>query len=98
LDIAVVVFTWPDEPAAGLDGLRHHVVDQAVFLPEFGGVEGGLVLRQIERENKGGRRRKAACLSKISWNMSLNLPLYLLRMVFFVDMYCTLRTMLITTA
>lgn len=44
LHVAIVVLARPDEAAGGLDRLRDHVVDQAVFVVDPGFLEFGFVL------------------------------------------------------
>ena len=48
LHVPVVVLARPDEAAGGLDGLRDHVVDEAVLVVNRAGVEEWLVVRVVE--------------------------------------------------
>lgn len=47
LHVPVVVLAGPDEAAVGLHGLGHHVVDQAVLVPDSFGLELGLVFPAV---------------------------------------------------
>ena len=44
LDVPIVVLAGPDEAPVPLDGLGHHVVDEAVLVPDVLGLELLLVL------------------------------------------------------
>lgn len=56
LHVSVVVLAGPDEAAVRLHGLRHHVVDQTVLVPDSLGLEPGLVFPATT----GGRGQRGA--------------------------------------
>lgn len=86
LDVAVVVFAGPDEAAGGFDSLSDHVVNEAVFIPYSRLFELGLVVPgRVECLQKRGVRD--TYFSYTSWKMSLNLPSYFFKIVFFVLIY-----------
>lgn len=64
LNVAVVVLACPHKPAAGLEALRHHVVNQAVLVPaaQTGGAVGLAVCIPKGQEQAGeGERACVGC-------------------------------------
>lgn len=48
LNVAIVVFGGPDKSARGLDCLRDHIVNQAMFVIDAGFIEKGFVLCLVD--------------------------------------------------